>query len=167
LLVDTHIPDWDPRLLSEFDSADYVDTIARAGFQSLMQYAISCAGLCLWRTKIGTLHRGMRGRDYFGEVMEACKGRGLYRVAYFHVIWDNHAFETHPEWRFQPAEGETSILAGRYGYTCPNTPYRDYALALVRELVSQYEFEGIFNDMIIWPGICYCASCTARFWKEY
>jgi hypothetical protein len=66
LLVDTHVPDWDPMLLSRFDPADYVATIAGAGFQSLMQYAISCAGLCLWHTKIGTMHRGMRGRDYFG-----------------------------------------------------------------------------------------------------
>jgi hypothetical protein len=34
-------------------------------------------------------------------------------------------------------------------------------------LVSQYEFEGIFNDMILWPGVCYCAHCTARFRKEH
>lgn len=32
LLVDTHVPDWDPRLLAAFDSADYVRTIAQAGF---------------------------------------------------------------------------------------------------------------------------------------
>ena len=167
LLVDTHVPDWDPMLLSRFDPADYVATIAGAGFQSLMQYAISCAGLCLWRTKIGTMHRGMRGRDYFGEVMDQCKRHGLHRVAYFHVVWDNHACETHPEWRFQPEEGQDGYLQGRYGYTCPNTPYRDYALSLARELVSNYDFEGIFNDMIIWPGVCYCPYCTTRFRKEH
>jgi hypothetical protein len=167
LLVDTHVPDWDPMLLSRFDPADYVATIAGAGFQSLMQYAISCAGLCLWHTKIGTMHRGMRGRDYFGEVMDQCKRHGLYRVAYFHVVWDNHACETHPEWRFQPEQGEDGYLQGRYGYTCPNTPYREYALSLARELVSKYDFEGIFNDMILWPGVCYCPYCTIRFRKEH
>jgi len=167
LLVDTHVPDWDPMLLSRFDPADYVATIAAAGFQSLMQYAISCAGLCLWRTKIGTMHRGMKGRDYFGEVMDQCRRHGLHRVAYFHVVWDNHACEMHPEWRFQPEEGEDAYLQERYGYTCPNTPYRDYALSLARELVSNYDFEGIFNDMIIWPGVCYCPHCTARFRREH
>ena len=167
LLVDTHVPDWDPMLLSRFDPVDYVATIAGAGFQSLMQYAISCAGLCLWHTKIGTMHRGMRGRDYFGEVMDQCKRHGLYRVAYFHVVWDNHACETHPEWRFQPEEGEDGYLQGRYGYACPNTPYREYALSLARELVTNYDFEGIFNDMIIWPGVCYCPYCTIRFRKEH
>jgi hypothetical protein len=167
LLVDNHVPDWDPVFLSRFDPVDYVGTIAGAGFQALMQYAIGDAGLCLWRTKIGQMHGGMRGRDYFGEVMDQCKRRGLHRTALFLSIWDNHAYEHHPDWRFQPEEGEDRIMQGRYGYTCPNTPYRDYALALVRELVSNYDFEGIFNDMIIWPGVCYCPYCTARYWKEY
>jgi hypothetical protein len=50
---------------------------------------------------------------------------------------------------------------------CINSPARDYYLALAHELVSNYDFEGIFNDMIIWPGVCYCPHCTARYWKEY
>jgi len=167
LLVDTHIPDWNPVLLSHFDPADYVATIAKAGFQCLMQYALSCAGLCLWRTKIGQMHGNMKGRDYFGEVMEECKRHGLYRVAYFHVIWDNWGYEKHPDWRYRPARGDDEVLQGRYGYTCINSPCRDYYLALARELVSNYKFEGIFNDMIMWPGVCYCSHCTARFWKEH
>ncbi len=166
LLVDTHVPDWDPILLSRFDAHDYVNTIANANFQCLMQYAISCAGLCLWPTKIGTVHRGMKGRDYFGEVMSECKRRGLYRVAYFHVVWDNWGYQYRPQWRFRPAEGDAEVMQGRYGYTCINTPARDYYLALVRELVSNYDFEGIFNDMILWPGVCYCEYCTARFREE-
>ena len=69
LLVDTHVPDWDPHLLANFDAAEYVHTIAQAGFQSVMQYAKSHVGLCLWQTKVGPLHANMKGRDYFGEVM--------------------------------------------------------------------------------------------------
>ncbi len=172
LLVDTHVPDWDPRLLSRFDPEDYVSTIAGAGFQSLMQYAISCAGLCLWRTKIGTMHKGMRGRDYFGEVMEQCKRHGLHRVAYFHVVWDNYGYEYHPDWRYRPENGTDETMQGRYGYTCFNTPAKEYYLALVRELVTNYDFEGLFNDMILWPawaggGVCYCPYCTERYRKEY
>jgi hypothetical protein len=165
-LVDMHVPDWDPNLLSRFDPVDYVGTIANAGFQSLMYYAISCAGLCMWRTKVGQIHRGMDGRDYFGEIMDECSRRGLHRVAYFHVVYDNNQFEKHPDWRFQPEEGLDKILEGRYGFTCINSPARDYYLALARELVANYDFECIFNDMIQWPGVCYCQHCTARYWKE-
>ena len=49
---------------------------------------------------------------------------------------------------------------------CPNSPYRDHALAELRELVGRYDFEGIFLDMTFWPDVCYCAHCTERFRKE-
>jgi hypothetical protein len=51
VLVDTHVQDWDPALLARFDASDYVATIANAGFQSVMQYANSRVGLCLWRKR--------------------------------------------------------------------------------------------------------------------
>lgn len=167
VLVDIHIPDWHPELLSRFDPAEYVRTVAEAGFQSLMQYAISCAGLCLWRTKIGEMHNAMKGRDFFGEVIEACKRHKIHPTCYFHVVWDNLAYEKHPDWRVRPGGGDQRILEGRFGYACMNSPYRDYVFALLRELVANYEFEAIFNDMIFWPGPCYCTHCTTRFWREH
>ena len=127
-----------------------------------MQYAISCSGLCLWPTKIGTVHRGMKGRDYFGEVMEQCKRHGLHRMAYFHVIWDNHGYEYHPDWRYQAENGTDETMEGRYGYTCFNSPAGEYYIALVRELVSNYDFEGLFNDMILWPAGQVQGSAIAR-----
>ena len=87
-------------------------------------------------------------------------------MAYFHVVYDNNQFQNHPDWRFQPEEGLDKILQGRYGFTCINSPARDFYLALARELVASYDFECIFNDMIQWPGVCYCQHCTARYWKE-
>ena len=58
-LVDTHVPDWDS-LLANFDAADYVSTIARAGFQSLMQYANSHVGL-FSRGTLSVAHQARRG----------------------------------------------------------------------------------------------------------
>src|SRR2546428_8734093 len=141
LLVDTHVPDWNPILLSRFDPPSYVATIARAGFQCLMQYAISCAGLCLWRTKIGQMHRNMKDRDYFGEVMDECKRHGLYRVAYFHVIWDNWGYEHRPDWRYRPAGRGGPVTVGSLGSIITLTPGRGFLLVLVRGLVAHYQFE--------------------------
>lgn len=56
--------EWDDSLIASFDPVDYVSTIVGAGFQSLMQYANSHAGLCLRRISIGPMHRNMKGRDY-------------------------------------------------------------------------------------------------------
>jgi hypothetical protein len=165
-LIDTHVPDWDS-LLENFNAADYVSTIAGAGFQSCMQYANSHVGLCLWRTKLGQMHRGMHGRDYFGEVMEECRRHGLHRVAYFSLIFDDWAYQNYPNWRILPEDGYDKILYSRLGTVCPNSPYRDHALACLRELVGNYDFEGIFLDMTFWPAVCYCPHCTERFWREH
>ena len=165
LLVDTHIPDWDD-LLTDFDAADYVKTVARAGFQSLMQYSNSHAGLCLWRTKLGQMHKGMGGRDYFGEVMEQCRVHGVTRIAYYSLIFDDWAYGTYPDWRILPEGGYDPMLYSRMGTVCINSPYREHAMACLRELVSNYEFSGIFPDMTFWPTVCYCPHCTARFRKE-
>jgi len=167
LLIDTHIPDWDPALLAKFDAVDYVNTIASAGFQSFMQYANSHVGLCLWRTKLGQMHAGMKGRDYFGEVMRECKRHDLHALAYYSLVYDNWAFEHHPDWRITPDAGSQPFLGGRYGVVCPNSPYRAHALGCLRELVGNYDFEGIFLDMTFWPSVCYCSHCTSRFWREY
>jgi len=119
LLVDTHVPDWDPVFLSRLDPVEYVDCIARAGFQSLMQYTNSCVGVCLWRTEVGQMHANLKGRDLFCEIISECRRRGLHTVAYFIVNWDNWPSEKHPAWRILPAEGDDHILQGRYGLVCP------------------------------------------------
>jgi hypothetical protein len=166
LLVDTHVPDWDDRLLASFDPADFVSTIAGAGFQSLMVYALSTVGLCLWRTRIGQMHRNMKGRDYFGEVMEQCHRHGLHRAAYYCLVWDDWAYKNHPDWRTLPAAGPDAELHERSGTCCINSPYSEHAIACIRELVGNYDFENIFFDMVCWSTICYCPHCIARYWKE-
>ncbi len=80
---------------------------------------------------------------------------------------DNWAAEKHPSWRLMPPTGNTQILThNRYGQTCANTPYRDYAFACLKEIVGNYPIEGVFIDMTFWRSACYCASCTERFWSE-
>lgn len=166
LLVDMHVPDWDD-LLADFDAKEYVGTIARGGFQALMQDANSAVGLALWRSKVAQMHGAMRGRDFFGEVMAECRRHGLGRLAYYCLILDDWAYEKHPDWRMLSEEGYDPKLYSRTATVCPNSPYREHAIACLRELVGNYDFEGIFLDITMWSVVCYCPHCTARFWREY
>jgi hypothetical protein len=169
--VDTHVPDWDPHLLANFDPAEYVRTIAQADFQSLLVWANSHTGLCLWKTKVGPQHANMKGRDYFGEVIQECQRHKLHTVAYYSLIEDLWAFDHYPDWRIVPENGidrtREGRIGGRLGVVCPNSPYRERAVAQLRELVGSYEFDGIFLDMTFWTYVCYCAHCTERFRKEH
>ena len=163
--VDIHVPDWDPALLSRFDGEEFVETLARGGVQSHLQYTNSHVGLCLWKTELGKRHAAMKDRDFFGEVVAACRKRGIHPLAYFSLMHDNWAFEFHEDWRFHYADG--SVPMGRYGLVCLNSPYRDYVLACIGEICGGYDIDGMFFDMTFWPGVCCCQHCANRFQEEH
>lgn len=174
-LVDMHIEDWDERFMSRFDASRYVDLLKKAHIQSAMVYANSHVGYCYWPTKIGHQHRGLKGRDILGEVIEGCHNADMDVIAYYSVIFNNWAYETHPEWRMVDIEGKASrqkpepysVDATRYGTCCPNnSEYRAFEEAQIKEICDGYSFEGIFFDMNFWRFYCYCPACRDRFAEE-
>ena len=162
LLVDMHIPDWNGDFLKEISPENYAELLALAKVDTAEIYACSCLGLCYWPTKIGIQHRQLRGRDLLGELIAACRKRGMKIQIYLNV-WTRAVYEAHPEWRIVLENGQTTGENSRFGHCCINTGYRQFFLDLFSELASSYDCEGYWIDMIgtYWP--CYCPECR----KEY
>lgn len=166
IVVDMHIPDWDERFLSEFDPHTYVDMLKKARAQSVVLYAHSHVGLFNYPTRVGEMHRGLKGRDIFGEVLDLCHQNGIQGVAYTSLIFDRWASDHHPEWRIQLLDGRDADATMRHGLCCPNSPYREYTARWAAELLTRYPVDGIRYDMTFWPVVCYCPACRARFDRE-
>ncbi len=166
-LVDMHIEDWDERFLSQLEPQRYVELLKVARVTTAMIYANSTVGYCYWPTKTGKMHRGIKGRDVLGELIDLCHKEGMNVIIYYSLIYNNWAYDKEPDWRMRLADGrEARAWTGRYGVCCPNSGYRDFALSQIEELCRDYEFEGFFFDMTFWPIVCYCQSCRERFLKE-
>src|SRR5437879_5164079 len=105
MLLDMHIPDWDERFLRQYDPAAMADLYERAGLTSVMLYCKSHAGLCYWPTKAGKMHDGLAGRDVVGELTDELRRRDIGVCAYYSIVFDNWAVETHPDWRQLTAAG--------------------------------------------------------------
>ncbi len=166
-LVDMHIADWDERFLSEFDPQKYVDMLTLAKVTSAMVYANSGVGHCYWPTKVGHMHKGLKGRDILGEVINLCHQRGIDVITYYLTVNTKCGYIDPPDWRAIDSEGKPSEEGNRHGRRCINSPYRDFAQAQIEELCKNYEFEGIFIDMIFWQyDVCYCSYCRKRYAKE-
>lgn len=170
-LVDMHIADWDDRFMSEFDPKKYADMMKLGEVDTAIIYASSCLGICYWPTKVGHMHNGLKGRDIVGEVIKECQAKEINVVVYFN-IWSKWAFEQYPDWRIINANGQNTKEEGiwgnhRFGICCPNSPFRDYVKAQIEDLCTNYEFAGMWIDMIGWFGkTCCCHHCKARFLQE-
>ncbi len=165
-LVDMHIPDWDPRFLSELDAKTYVSTLTKSKSSGIMVYCNSHVGPTLYPSKVGPVHKAIGKGDFVADALKAARRTKLSVVAYYSAVFNNAAFLERPEWRIIPQQGESPYEESRYGTCCPNSPYREFAVAQTEELCTRYDFDGIFFDMLFWPYACYCPHCKSRFLKE-
>jgi hypothetical protein len=165
-VLDMHITDDDESFLSRYDPGAYAALLDKARARSGVVYAMGHVGLSLFPSRVAPNHKGLKGRDAFGETVAACHARGIGVSAYTSVIFDNWAYRHNPDWKIILVDGTPAAEQSRYGVCCPNSPYRDYAAAFTRELCERYEFEGIRFDMTFWPHVCYCRHCRARFKKD-
>lgn len=169
-LVDMHIEEWDKEFLSKFDPDEYFQALKTGNVQSPMIYIQSHVGYCYWpTTDNGHMHNAFKGRESaMRRLFDLCHDDGMDVIAYYSLIFNNWAYEAHPEWRMLNIAGKGSRSDGsRYGLCCPNSQgYREFVFTQIKEFCSYFDFEGIFFDMTFWPMICYCDDCKARWAKE-
>lgn len=178
IFLDMHIDDWNEEFMSRVDPEKIVAVLKEAGAQQIVVKSRPHTGLAHFPTKIGRMHRGLKGRDYVGEMIRECHKHNIAVEAYFSQIFDNWAYDNHPEWRMITGDGKTSremedygqelmSRKGRYGLVCPNNEeYRAYVKECLTELTSRYEFETIFLDMPFFPEVCYCPSCRKKYYGQ-
>lgn len=171
VFMDMHLNDSKPDIyLSKLDVNDFVQTLRDSNVTSVVVKAKSHVGLHYWPCKIGRMHEGLkrRGIDYVGDMIRECHKNDISVIVYFSQTHDNYAYDLHPDWRMVFKDSTVSReKGGRYGLVCPvNEDYRSYVKEILTELLTTYDFEGLFLDMPFWTDICYCQSCRKRFFEE-
>ncbi|MBZ5584448.1 MAG: beta-galactosidase trimerization domain-containing protein [Acidobacteriia bacterium] len=139
--------------------------------------------LAFYQTKVPFHRKGkyLGDRDFFGECCAAAKKRGLRVIARMSpdLNWED-AVQAHPEWFQRNAQGE-AVRHGedpRLFRTCMFSTYMtDYMPAIMREINSLYDVDGLFTNA--WPPlgslpVCYCDQCrrlprpgTPAFWDKF
>ena len=174
-LVDMHIDDWNDAFLSEFDPKAYLACLQTAQIQSPMIYLQSHVGLCNWDSASGRTHHAFKGNRKIRELIDLCHEQEMDVVAYYSLIYNNAAYQDHPDWRMLHQDGSPSrsdpgmdmARGGRYGLVCPNqSGYREFLRKQFAEFCAEYRFEGLFLDMTFWPMVCACDACRSRYRAE-
>jgi Hypothetical glycosyl hydrolase 6 len=168
--------------LSETDSVadprELVDAVHEFGANT---YLVNMGGIVAqYPTKVPFHYASAflpKGRDLFGEVLQAAQARRIRVVGRFDLSkTQKPVFDTHPEWFFKSGNGDPAIYNGLYS-TCINGGYyRQHALTILAEALDRYAVDGLFFNMFGNPatdysgrqlGPCHCDACQARYRTRY
>jgi hypothetical protein len=165
-------PEWYPDSITKFDAEKLADSLARAGVQvayTFQGFSRDHFGLSYYPTRMGPMHRNLNGRDHLREYTEALHKRNIKILGYYSFP-DKGVWERNPDWRQIDADGKEIRADNLGGPLCPNSPYRDYFLAGVTEIVRNYDLDGFMLDTAGFsanePG-CYCRYCQRKFRERY
>jgi len=161
---------------SHFDPEHYAECWERIGFRSVTLLTGHHDGFLLYPSD---LCAQKPDRDYFGEQVQACAKRGIRVMAYYSLTLDSLVGSEHPEWRVrdmagrvhQPNYGQFS----HYHWLCLNSPYRDFAVKQIEEVVTRYEVDGVWIDILYLPqhtedmtrDTCFCDHCHRQYSEWY
>lgn len=128
------------RELAGFDADTWARSFKASGADYVVMVAKYHDGYSLWPTEVANPHAPdfHSERDLVGEVAAAVRAQGLRFGVYYSGGVD---------WTFQR---EVVRTLGDYTYLPYGEGYGDYAEAQVRELVTRYRPDVLWND-ITWP----------------
>jgi hypothetical protein len=124
-------------------------------------------GYALWNSQVTPKYERLGDMDLMGELSRLCREHDLHFVPWWLATATGgvrRILEEHPTWQLlgPPLDGGPGE---RHNYVCYNSPYRELIYEEVREVLTNYQVDGIYFDQL--PGSCYCPWCQAKFERRY
>ena len=125
-----------------------LDGYVQAGINTVMVLVKSTSGALYYKSQIGSVDTAWNW-DFFGRFLQEAQKRHIVVHPWFCVFTEGGRLgqvKQHPEWLIRSKEG---TLVGVVNPALPQV--REYELALMKELVSQYPVDWIHLDYIRYP----------------
>ena len=161
LFFDFHTQPALPDVGAGFDVEHFTDRI-RACKANYIVFPAKCnMGMAYYETHAGIRHPSLT-YDLFGRLVESCKQKDIAISAYINVGLSHEQALRHRDWALVWPEGyvhRPNPLDHFFRYMCYDTPYGDWILEIVREVVSGYPVDGLFLDCFgVYP--CVGVECV-------
>ena len=132
-----------------------------------LAFCVVVGGYALWNSQVTPKYHHLGDMDLIGELARLCREHDLHFVPWWLATATGgvrRILEEHPSWQLvgPPVDGKPGE---RYNYVCYNSPYRELIYEEVREILTNYEVDGIYFDQL--PVSCYCPWCQAKFERCY
>jgi len=142
-----------------FDKKEFQAALQAGNVNSINVFGKGHHSWCYYPTQAGSMHPGL-DFDLLGAQIEACHEIGISAQVYITVGWSANDALNHPEWTILNKDGTNSYkelvkdlgpedpFGWGWDILSPEGPYLELILAQTREIVSAYEVDGIWYDIV-------------------
>lgn len=155
--LDFHTSEHIPGVGEKFDKKQFQKAVKLGNLNSITIFAKCHHSWCYYPTKVGKMHPTLKF-DLLGEMINACHEIKVRCPIYITVGWSATDALNHPEWHSLNKDGASVGLIKDAKPTDPRpvfnwtmlsiaSAYRELVLEHTREVVNQYDVDGIFFDI--------------------
>lgn len=161
--LDFHTSEAIGNIGSNFSKQQFQEALKLGHVDSITVFSKCHHGWAYHPSKANEMHPNLKF-DLLSEMIEAAHEIGVKTPVYISAGLDEKMARRHPEWLVRRKDDSTTwvpdFMQPGYHLFCFNSPYLEYLLAQVEEVVENYDADGIFLDI---AGVepCYCQKCIA------
>jgi hypothetical protein len=151
----------------KFDPQFWLEYFKRTKSEAACLSAGGC--VAYYPTKIPFHHRSqwLGALDPFGELVAGCRKLGMVVTARTdpHATYDD-VRDAHPDWIAVEADGKPRRhwASPEMWVTCGLGPYNfEFMTRVKKEIMADYQVDGIFINRWDGSGMCYCEHCVKNF----
>ncbi len=152
---------------SEFSKEQFQKMLKVGHVNSITVFSKCHHGWSYHPSTANEIHPGLKF-DLLGEMINAAHEIGVKVPVYISAGLDEKIARRHPDWVIRGKDERTNwatdFMHPGYHQFCFNSPYLDYLLAQIEEVVKNYDADGIFLD-IVGVRACYCQNCVESIRK--
>lgn len=166
--LDFHTSEAIPGVGAQFDKAQFQDMLKRGHVDSITVFSKCHHGWAYHPSEANEIHPHLEF-DLLGAQIEAAHAVDVKTPVYISAGLDEKEARRRPEWLIRDAGDNTNWadtwLKAGYHQFCMNTPYLDVLVKQIEEVVTHYDADGIFLD-IVGVRTCLCHTCRAQLATE-
>ncbi|MFZ2339690.1 MAG: alpha-amylase family protein [Bacteroidales bacterium] len=164
-----------PEVYASMDVDDYVQSMVDASATAVL---FNTGGITAsYQTKLPFQYKNphMGSSDFVGDLIQKLHEKGIKYMARFDFSKVHPSIaEKKPEWLYIGANGKNLEFNNTVAACINGGYYQTYAFEILKEVIDNYDIDGIFFNMMGYTGatydgtfygICQCENCKKRFFE--
>ena len=147
-----------------FSKEQFQDALKRGHVNSITVFSKCHHGWAYHPSEANEMHPGLKF-DLLDAEIKAAHEIGVKTPVYLSAGFDEKIAHKHPEWLRRPKDDRIGWEYPGFHELCMNSPYLDYLIAQIEEVVRNYDCDGIFLD-IVGVRTCWCQNCVKTLLDE-